>query len=381
MLELILAGVLFVLFPIHFGFLFFLSFRKKLQSSKTFLPSVSILIPALNEEKVIGNTLEALLKCDYPRNKMEIIVIASGSTDRTVEICKNYSSKGPIKVLTKPLKKRGKPAALNLGLASAKNDVIVIYDADSIVQPPSLRALVEPLGRPGVAAAVGPVGMINDDVNVLTRSTSLEFAWLFESSELRQRLGLLMPFSGSNRCVKKDVLKRLGGFDEDSLVEELDLEVRLSERGSPTVFSPDAMVYEEAITSWKVHSGQRERWITGTRMGIRKFMPKTKTRIKLGFLFSIFHAMLPIWLISSLVSFPIFLAIQAHLFAACSALTFCFTWGLLIKSVRKYGKKRYRYLLYLPVWAAIALHTTLTKPFKRATSWKKTQKEGWKSAS
>jgi len=376
MLELILAGILFTLFPVHFGLLFFLSFRKIPKTRGNILPSVSILIPALNEEKVIGHTIETLLKCDYPRDKMEIIVIASGSTDKTVDTCKKYSSRGPVKVLTKNLKKRGKPAALNLGLSSAKNDVVVIYDADSIVRPSSLRALVEPLGRPEVAAVVGPVGIINDNENILTRSTSLEFAWLFKSSELRERLGLLVPFSGSNRCFRKKVLEELGGYDEDSLVEELDLSVRLAQQGGLMVFSPRAIIQEEAIASWRAHSRQRERWMAGTREGLKNLMPRTKLRIKIGLLLSIFHAMLPIWMIFSLISLPIFFVAQASLFTTCALLTFWFGLGLLIISMNDYGKKRFSYLTCIPVWAALAFCTTLTKPFKRVDTWIRTEKRG-----
>lgn len=376
MLELVLAAILSTLFPAHFGLLFFLSFRKKPKTRGNIVPSLSILIPALNEEKVIGNTIETLLQCDYPREKMEIIVIASGSTDRTVETCRKYSSRGPVKVLTKKLGKRGKPAALNLGLSLAKNDVVVIYDADSIVRLSSLRALVEPLRRPEVVAVVGPVGMINDNENILTRSTSLEFAWLFKSSELRERLGLLVPFSGSNRCFRKKILEELGGFDEDSLVEELDLSVRLAQRGGLMVFSPRAIIQEEAIASWSVHSRQRERWVAGTRKSLERLMPRAKVRIQIGLLLSIFHAMLPIWMVFSLVSLPIFFVVQAPLFAACALLTFLFGLGLLIMSMNDYGKKRFSYLIYIPVWMALALCTTLTKPFKRIDTWIKTEKGG-----
>lgn len=376
MIEVVLAVILFALFPVHFGLLFFLSFRKTPKTRRNILPSVSILIPALNEEKVIGNTIENILKCDYPRDKMEIIIIASGSTDRTVKICEKYSPKHSVKVLTKTIERGGKPAALNLGLSMSSNDVVVIYDADSIVGPSSLRALVEPLVRPEVAAVIGPVGWINDNENILTRSTSLEFAWVFKSSELRNRLGLLVPFSGSNRCFRKKAVKELGGFDEDSLVEDLDLSIRLAQRGGLMVFSPCAMIQEEAVANWRVLSHQRERWMAGTRNSLKKSMLRAKVRIKLGLLLSIFHAMLPIWLLFSFIFLPIFLVAQVSLFAVCALLTLCFGLGLVIISINDYGKKRFSYLTYIPVWAAIAFYTTLTKPFKQVDTWIKTEKRG-----
>jgi len=376
MMEFVLAGILFALFPVHFALLLLLSFRKTPRITGNMLPSVSILIPALNEEKVIGNTIETIFKCDYPMDKMEIIIIASGSTDRTVETCKKYSLRNPVRVLTKAIERDGKPAALNLGLSVASNDAVVIYDADSVVGPSSLRALVEPLSRPEVAAVIGPVGMINENENILTRSTSLEFAWLFKSSELRNRLGLLVPFSGSNRCFRRKVLEELGGFDEDSLVEDIDLSIRLAQRGGLMVFSPYAMIQEEAVADWRVLSSQRERWIAGTMRSMIKTMPRTKSRIKLGLLLGIYHSMLPIWLILSLVSLPIFLVAKVSLFAACALLTFWLGLGLLTISLNDYGKKRFSYLAYIPVWAAIAFYTTLTKPFKRVDTWIRTEKKG-----
>jgi cellulose synthase/poly-beta-1,6-N-acetylglucosamine synthase-like glycosyltransferase len=376
MIEIVLAGILFALFPVHFGLLLLLSFRKTPRIGGSILPSTSILIPALNEEKVIGNTIEAILKCDYPRDKVEIIIIASGSTDRTVGICEKYSPRHHVKVLTKTIEKGGKPAALNLGLSMASNDVVVIFDADSVVGPSSLRALVEPLAIPEVAAVIGPVGMINDNENILTRSTSLEFAWVFKSSELRNRLGLLVPFSGSNRCFRREVLEKLGGFDEDSLVEDIDLSIRLAQQGGLMVFSPYAMIQEEAIANWRVLSRQRERWMAGTRESLKKSMPRAKVRIKLGLLLGIFHAMLPIWLMFSFVSLPFFLVARASLLAACALLTFCLGLGLLTISLNDYGKRRFSYLAYVPVWAAIAFYTTLTKPLKRVDKWIRTEKKG-----
>jgi len=99
------------------------------------LPSVSIIIPAYNEEKIIGKTIRKLKKINYPKDKMEIIVVDDGSTDKTYEIAKKFESK-QVRVLRKS--KGGKASALNFGIKKAKNNFIVVMDADSYLEKDAL---------------------------------------------------------------------------------------------------------------------------------------------------------------------------------------------------------------------------------------------------
>src|SRR6202041_3117494 len=102
-------------------------------------PNVTVLIPAYNEEAAIVNTVQSALACDYP--KLEILVVNDGSTDRTAELVNaNFSREPRVRLLSQP--NRGKPAALNHGLAEASGEIIVSIDGDTIVDPEAIPRLV-----------------------------------------------------------------------------------------------------------------------------------------------------------------------------------------------------------------------------------------------
>ncbi len=107
-------------------------------------PSCSILIPAHNEEKVIGRTLESMLNLDYPKDRLHIVVINDGSTDTTKEIIERFAAVDRrVELLDVPRGKggKGKSRALNLGIQSVRSEVIAVYDADNTPEPDALRYL------------------------------------------------------------------------------------------------------------------------------------------------------------------------------------------------------------------------------------------------
>ena len=143
----ILGCFFFFAFILFYGIDFLASFggADYPKGSESFTPPVSVLIPAKDEEKVIGNTLESFTEADYPKNNLEIVVIASDSTDKTAEICEKYQDRLNITVLTDPLPKKGKPAALNYGLKHTSHDLICVYDADTFVRKETLQSIVRHL--------------------------------------------------------------------------------------------------------------------------------------------------------------------------------------------------------------------------------------------
>ncbi|MGC9079781.1 MAG: glycosyltransferase, partial [Nanopusillaceae archaeon] len=105
-------------------------------------PKVSIIVPAYNEEKNIGETLKRLVKLDYPKDKLEIIVVDDGSTDNTSEVVRKYIEKYPnIKLFRK--ENGGKASALNYGIKNSTGEYIVTLDADSIPQEDSLKKMLK----------------------------------------------------------------------------------------------------------------------------------------------------------------------------------------------------------------------------------------------
>ncbi|MDN5367148.1 MAG: poly-beta,6-N-acetyl-D-glucosamine synthase, partial [Candidatus Diapherotrites archaeon] len=112
--------------------------RKRIPDEK--LPTVSIVVPAYNEGENIGETIESLLRLNYPKDKMEIIVVDDGSTDNTYDVAKRYEGE-TVRVIRK--ENGGKSSALNMGIKHARGEIIACMDADSVATPDSLRVLVE----------------------------------------------------------------------------------------------------------------------------------------------------------------------------------------------------------------------------------------------
>ena len=144
--------------------------REFKKTSLTYFPSISILIPAYNEEKVLRRAIETTLESTYPTKK-EIIVIDDGSTDMTYSIAQEYTSKG-VKLIHRP--NGGKAVAINHGLSFAEGEIIIVVDADSLVGKNTLIELVQPLRDPDIAAVAGNIKILNR-MNWLTRCQALEY--------------------------------------------------------------------------------------------------------------------------------------------------------------------------------------------------------------
>jgi cellulose synthase/poly-beta-1,6-N-acetylglucosamine synthase-like glycosyltransferase len=379
---LVLTGFVLFIVPSYFGLLLAYSFGKVSLITANVLPLVSIIIPAKNHEKDIGRTLECLVKSNYPKDKMEILVVTSGSTDRTEEICEEFASKGPVRILNEPLQRKGKPAALNLGLASAKGELVAIYDADTFTTPEILRDLVAPFIEPTVSAVTGPIQVLNEDDNKLTKGTSLENTYYSGAGllyEIRERLGQSLFLPGRNFCIRTELLKNLGGFEETSLTEDFSLMFKLREQGKRIIFSPKAIAKDLVPPSWNSYSIQRKRWATGWNEENKKYMAQTKYKRKAGLSMINFliYVNLAIFTFIAIILAPIFWLLGDYLITMACLLTIIFTVVLMAVSVHKYGNKKYSLLAYFPVFIFISLamfKSAAVRP-QKGMGWDKTATE------
>lgn len=201
-------------------------------------PTMSILVPAHNEEKCIAGTIETLLDAYYPVHK-EIIVIDDGSTDGTYEIAKPYIARG-VKVVQRP--QGGKAAALNTGLQFAQGEIIVCVDADSMVARTALVEVVRRFEDPGVVAVAGNVKVLNRK-NFLAACQALEY--VFDINISRRALdifGAVIVVPGCLGAFRGNVLKGIGGWDVETIVEDFDTTVKLFKSGAFDVTNPLAPV-------------------------------------------------------------------------------------------------------------------------------------------
>jgi cellulose synthase/poly-beta-1,6-N-acetylglucosamine synthase-like glycosyltransferase len=236
--------------------------QRKEYSGKTF----SIMIPAKNEEKVLGRLLDRLVNLEYDKSKYEVIVLEDGSTDNTYNVCKKYEDMYDIIRCIKLEKSQvpnGKSRALNVGLKLAKYEIIGIFDADSVPKLDILSYASATFSDDNVVAVQGKLVPINVRESIITRFASLEELFHEYSIAGRSRLGLFVPLEGTCTFIRKSTLEELGGWNEYTLTEDLDLSLKITSMGYKIVYNPSMIMWREVPTSLRWLIRQRLRWYRG----------------------------------------------------------------------------------------------------------------------
>jgi cellulose synthase/poly-beta-1,6-N-acetylglucosamine synthase-like glycosyltransferase len=244
------------------------------------LPSMTVLVPAYNEEKVIGRTLDSILEAEYTRK--QVIVIDDGSTDRTPEILRKYEDR--VLVLTK--ENGGKSSALNYGLRHAKGEIVVVVDADTTVGVDSFRQLARNFSREEVVAVAGNVKVLNRR-NWLTRCQALEYiASIQIIRRALDRFGSVTVVPGSLGAFRRRSLEEIGFYDHDTLTEDFDTTVKVLKTGLVVQASSKAVAYTQAPDTLKDLYNQRMRWYRGNFQTFFKHSDAL-TNPRFGFLYDI----------------------------------------------------------------------------------------------
>lgn len=251
-------------------------------ATPTCWPTVAILVAAHNEERVIESCLDHLLRLDYPRDLVQIVVVDDRSTDGTAAIVDRFADAHPgLSVLHRPQGATpGKPAAIGDALALVNSHIVVFFDADYLPDPPLLKKLVAPFLDPQVGATMGRVVPYNTNVNLLTRLLDLERRGGYAIDQsARSMLGLLPQFGGTVGAIRVAALKAAGGWSTTTLAEDTDVTYRLFVAGWTVEYVDDALCYEESPESWGVRFKQVRRWSCGHNQCLfRYFWPVLTTK-------------------------------------------------------------------------------------------------------
>ena len=228
-------------------------------------PKFSIIVPTKDEETVIGRCLNGLLDLDYPKDKLEIIVVDGNSADATCKVCSDFSAKypGSFKIVNEK-ESKGKPTALNLALPYATGQIVGVFDADSVPEKEVLRKVASYLNDKQLMAVQGRTTSLNEKTNVLTRVIAQEEkAWYQALLVGREKLQLFVPLNGTCQFIRRDVLEELGGWDETSLTEDVELALRLVEKNHLIKYAPDVCSGQETPNGLGDLVKQRVRWYRG----------------------------------------------------------------------------------------------------------------------
>lgn len=231
----------------------FLFKRKKI---KTKFPKVSILIPAHNEEKNIAKTLKSVLSIDYPKKKIEIIVIDNASTDKTSEIVKRFKR---VKLIKIPI--AGKAIALNEGLKVASGEIIGVLDADSQVSKSCLKRMIGYFDDENVGGVTNFI-KVDKRKGLLSKFQDIEYAISGLTKRLLSFLETFFILPGTLSLIRADLAKEIK-FSTDTLTEDMDIALEIIKRGYKIENCLDSICHTEIPKRLKSWIRQRIRWYRG----------------------------------------------------------------------------------------------------------------------
>lgn len=241
------------------------------------LPSVTVQLPLYNEATVVARLLEAAATLDYPRDRLEIQVLDDSSDEtRTIAEAKvaELRRRGLDMVyIRRPNRVGYKAGALDYGLSRAKGQLIAIFDADFIPQPDFLRAVVGHFQNENVGMVQTRWGHLNRNHSLLTsiQALMLDGHHLVEN-RARFGAGLMFNFSGTGGIWRRDAIQAAGGWQHDTLTEDLDLSYRAQLAGWRFVYRPDVITPAELPEDMSAFRAQQFRWAKGTVQTARKLM-------------------------------------------------------------------------------------------------------------
>ncbi|HIE23357.1 MAG TPA: glycosyltransferase family 2 protein [Candidatus Korarchaeota archaeon] len=227
---------------------------------KTYHPSVSVIIPAHNEEETIEGCILSILEDPYP-NK-EVIVVDDGSTDRTYEIASKYAKEGKIRLLRRP--PSGKKAyAVNYGLMFSKGEIVVVVDADTLVERGSLWELVKFLQLPNTGGVAGNVKVLNKK-SLWCQLQAYEYITSMETGRRFYGLaGTVLIIPGAFGAANRRILEFTGRFDADTVTEDFDFTLKIHKTRMRVRFSSEAVAWTRVPDKIRDWIKQRVRWSKG----------------------------------------------------------------------------------------------------------------------
>ncbi|MCY4601109.1 MAG: glycosyltransferase family 2 protein, partial [Acidobacteria bacterium] len=259
------------------------------------LPYVTVQLPIYNELYVVERLIDAAARLDYPAERLEIQVL-DDSTDETRQVAARavarWSARGiTIRRLPRVVRAGYKAGALAAGLRCARGDAIAIFDADFLPPRDFLRRAIPALGQPRVGMVQARWGHVNRDYSWLTRVQALLLdAHFVLEHGARHRAGCFFNFNGTAGVWRRQAIEDAGGWQDDTLTEDLDLSYRAQLAGWRFVFLPELVAPAEVPVEMTAFKLQQQRWATGSIQTCLKVLPDVlrssiRRRLKLEALF------------------------------------------------------------------------------------------------
>lgn len=235
----------YILYPI--AIIALAKFRSKALGSaasngnSVFLPSVTLIIAAYNEDRVIDAKIRSSLALDYPKDRLRILVVSDGSTDATPQIVRGYENQGVLSLHEPP--RRGKTAALNRAVAMSTTDIVIFSDANNLFQTSALREMVKHFADPRVGGVCGLKQIHSTPERESSQGDSLY--WKYESAikEAESRLDSITTADGEIFAIRRSLYQSI---DESVINDDAEITLDLIRKGYRVLYERRALSFEHA---------------------------------------------------------------------------------------------------------------------------------------
>jgi cellulose synthase/poly-beta-1,6-N-acetylglucosamine synthase-like glycosyltransferase len=249
-------------------------FRKPIKKGD-YSPSVAVVIPVRDGEQYISRKLDSILALDYPKELLEVLVISDGSTDETDNLARGYAAWG-VKLLHVP--NGGKAAALNAGVPTTRNSILLLTDVRQVLEPESLRKMMNCFADPAVGVVSGEL-TIRQGSNL--EESNIGVYWKFESwirnrlSDLDSMMGATGPFY----AIRRELMVRMPA---ETLLDDLYVPLAAFFRGYRLVVEPAAKAYDDP-TSLSTEFRRKVRTLAGNYQIMRQYPGLLTSRNRMRF--------------------------------------------------------------------------------------------------
>lgn len=261
---------------LYFEVFLLISFLEKRPSKKDatlpkHYPVVSMLVPCFNEEKTLAGTIESLLALQYPKDKLEIVVIDDGSKDSTATIGQAYAQRYPEQVTFIHKANGGKYTALNLGIERSRGEIIGCLDADSFVAKDALIEAVKRFENDPTAMAIAPAMKVYQPRKMLELMQNVEYTFGIFYKKMFDNLSAINVLPGPFSLYKREVFEKIGLFRHAHNTEDMEIAFRMQANHLRIVNAHTAFVYTTVPKTVRTLLKQRTRWSQGFLQNARDY--------------------------------------------------------------------------------------------------------------
>ncbi len=364
--------------------------------------SFTAILPARNEEGVIGHTVRQLWKSDYPKDLLEVVVVCEASDVGTIEEAEEEAAEighPGVRVVTfdagdGPV---NKPRGLNVAFEQTRNEVVTIFDAEDDVHPEIFDVINTTMQQKDASIVQAGVQLMDFRSSWYSTQNVLEYFFYFKSRlHYHARIGMI-PLGGNTVFIKRALIERVGGWDEACLTEDADVGIRLSVQGEKIAVTYDARhaTREETPDSLVGFIKQRTRWCQGFfqvfRKGDWRKLPTRGQRLLAAYSMTypyfqafvgalwipavamILYLQVPVWL-AILSLLPLYAIAFQFLVSLVGFFDFARAYGFRLK-VRDLARFALGFLPYQLLLSISALRAVF-REFRGATNWEKTAHSG-----